>query len=380
MKPSDFATREEWIAAEKAQLEKEEETLLAELEKLKIEAEQRRQESKRIFSIDFYTYDFNIPQSCAVEWFREFTFSTPVRMHFTSETGSKYVDRKYNKAVFDEELSKKNAHYLFLKPQHGYVTLFDKCDSMIHFSTAITADMWKERKDELLNNLNSFFLKINGAFGMIYNNYDSDYVHKSNYTEEEYEKLNNSDYIGIKQLPKTYDKHRKCWNIDPALLPAGQMSMGGFTVSPAPYMWFGPGFTCLFPKRTFEKFKNCIENIELASGYRRIILGEDLEAYNDPSLRKNQWAFKKKTRFEKIMDSNEVYRYICGVKDNSDDASVEFRTGRFSHGGELLASFYLNEKGQSCSKSCAVWKVTREMKGNDIVWHERIRINDNSEN
>lgn len=54
--------------------------------------------------------------------------------------------------------------------------------------------------------------------------------------------------------------------------------------------------------------------------------------------------------------------------------TIEFEKGNFEHGGELLARFYLDAKGKACDKEYAVYCDIREMKGNDIVWHERKRL------
>ena len=54
--------------------------------------------------------------------------------------------------------------------------------------------------------------------------------------------------------------------------------------------------------------------------------------------------------------------------------TIEFKTGTFPHGGTLVAMFYLDSKKRVCSKLDATYCDEREMKGNEIVWHERRKL------
>ena len=145
-----------------------------------------------------------------------------------------------------------------------------------------------------------------------------------------------------------------------------------FTV--APYMWFGPDFVTFFSTEKLTGFQNCEENTEIAQGYRRICLWNDISEYNAPIYRNRQWYFRRELQMDSIVQELCKQPFCPKDQNNNSDAMIEFQRGEFSHGGELLAIFYLDEKGRACSKSNAYACVQREMKGNEIVWQEKMNL------
>ena len=139
-------------------------------------------------------------------------------------------------------------------------------------------------------------------------------------------------------------------------------------------MWFGPDYFRFFSQEKLEKYNNCQENEGFAIGYRRVCLWDDVAEYNALLYRERQWDFLKKLEIKKIVKELNSKPFIIKNSDYTPDPSIEIQRGNFSHGGTLLAKFYVDKKGKSCSKSVAYACIQREMQGNEIVWQERIRL------
>ena len=65
-------------------------------------------------------------------------------------------------------------------------------------------------------------------------------------------------------------------------------------------MYFSDTYYKYIPKKLFDDFKDCEENIILENGLRRITLYKDPNDFLNPENRKRQWAFRKQLGIDTI--------------------------------------------------------------------------------
>ena len=139
-------------------------------------------------------------------------------------------------------------------------------------------------------------------------------------------------------------------------------------------MWVGPDFYTFFPRESIESYTDCVENIEISPGYRRICLWENIAEYNHPIYRRRQWSFRRSISMDAILKELSSKPLIYKNGDSCNDPHIEFKRGKFKHGGELLVMFYVDEANCNTKKSKAIACIEREMNGNTIVWEKRKKL------
>ncbi len=115
-------------------------------------------------------------------------------------------------------------------------------------------------------------------------------------------------------------------------------------------MWFGKAYYHYIEKDKIKNFKSCYENIELENDVIRIILYEDIWAYNNSQNRKIQWDFRNTVGMDKVAHSLEKCKKNVEV---DTDPEIELTNGRFENGGLKLIKYYYDINGNLIQKSKA---------------------------
>ena len=168
--------------------------------------------------------------------------------------------------------------------------------------------------------------------------------------------------------------HKAEYKIDTSYLPGYRLYYDEMIFTTAPYMWIGPDYYKFFSKENVDTYDECDENVEIASGFRRIRLWNNVDEYNNSIYRKRQWCFRKAINMDEVIKGLNNKPFIPKDEKSLPDPTMEISKGEFEHGGELLAKFYVDKKGRACNKSCADFCIYREMKGNTIVWQEKKKL------
>ena len=324
-------------------------------------------------------YGEYIPLEGVQQWFRLTRCFMP--SHITQIVNSKSKKIRYDEALFDNIINS-----IIVSQEYGYYIL--RSDKSIFYSKFLYEKNCScfeariplqilEEQPEFLHEYEEIFVKLNACMGYMVNSFD-DYIIQNpqdanTYSDYDVDEL---DYVFIKDVPVIPSEMPGIWQdrFDVEFLPGHHELYDRLLFTTAPYMWFGPDYLTFVPFKKLQKFRNCEENTEFAPGFRRVFLWNNVREYNAKKYRLRQWAFRRGMQIDPIVHKlkNEPFRNKEG--DVAGDPSIEFKTGEFEHGGELLAIFYFDKKGQPTVKSKASACIYREMKGNSIVWQEKRRI------
>lgn len=332
-------------------------------------------------NINLSIYGNQIPPERAKEWFTKLwlCYFKPARM-------SIYVDarggqRRYNETVFFEKFhdavgNRKNATFELYDTTGRNRSEVSVCASSSRMYMRLPVEIWQIEKRKIIATYEELFTSMGGCFGFVAHRFDDEIVQNPNdisvYERYGVTDSDFSDVHSIPVLPKQYPHDMT--RFDLSYLPGHHQWYDRMVFTVAPYMWFGPDFVTFFSTEKLTGFQNCEENTEIVQGYRRICLWNDISEYNAPIYRNRQWYFRRELQMDSIVQELCKQPFCPKDQNNNSDAMIEFQRGEFSHGGELLAIFYLDEKGRACSKSNAYACVQREMKGNEIVWQEKMNL------
>lgn len=330
-------------------------------------------EKIRIFKNSVFIQFSVIGNKCEKEevfrWFTHLKLFKPTRMGLLGKY-ARYDETRLRTAIMSNS--------------QGAWSIEDRSHNNIHvcisatasFHAWLNADIWSTKKDDILSFLDSFFVNSGACYGYVVNAFDHQMIQNTtNPTDYEFHGVTDSDFPGIREIPLVPSGFPTTpFRPDPSCLPGAKTQYDHLQFVVAPYMWVGPEFYAVVDENVLSDYDQCEENIEFAPNCRRICLWENLYEYNAPIYRQRQWAFREKTNWAEAMKHLSETLPIYYKKDNQNDAQVEFYTGKFPHGGTLLCKFYVDAHGAPCPKSEAYACVQREMKGNDIVYQERILL------
>ncbi len=320
-------------------------------------------------NIDIYVSIANttFSRSELSDLFLKLLFFKPTRMEISKQSygGS----RRYNKDLFKDAMFDNNNKHFGL-----YNTGASRIDTSV-FSNAtlihirIDLQTFENQKQKIFGALDRFFVTLNGCFAFVVNSFDYNIVQNPSYVKDYITYgVNESDFLGLSEVPVIpSDDPALDDKLDLSYLPGSRLEYNNMIFTTAPYMWFGPDFSNVFSEFELQNFDNCVENTEYAPGYRKICLWQNISEYNHPTLRVRQRLLR-----DALQMDNTVNR-LNQEPNNQQDPQIEFFTGKFAHGGTLLAKFYVDKKGKSCSKSIAEFAISREMQGNTVVWEEKIK-------
>lgn len=328
---------------------------------------------KSELEVAIYVYGNQFDRKTVHKWLTTFRFFKPTRMRM-NRNGT-YCSKRYNESVFNDVALDEKVTFLCLEDAKWGSIKVDLDGMTASFIVKIPIKLWMQQKTRIIDAYQKIFVELGGCFGYVVNCFDYEIIQNPRDADvyKRY-KLNDSDFPGINEIPiipRDCSRPYPMYQIDTSYLPGYKKKYGKITFTTAPYMWFGPDYTDFFSKERLDKFNNCQENNEFAVGYRRICLWDNIEEYNASVYRERQWDFLKEIGINEIVDELNRKPFISNNSKHTFDPSVEFERGSFSHGGTLLARFYVDGNGNACSKSVAHACVQREMQGHTIVWQER---------
>lgn len=328
--------------------------------------------------VELFLFGRELPRVNLLKCFNKLCFFDPKGYDVYFPMG-KDVHKRYDEESFAETVLKTKGEVIVLRSfKHKYKlrTTLRSDGARIYFN--VSSDMWKERKTEIIKNLEEVFFENGLIFGYAINAFDRWGVHTSDLYRRKKFELNDNDYPGILSIPTYIDEKDpfKTEKINTLFLPGHSFTYTDFFwIRTAPYMWFGPDFYKFFSLEDLEEFDNCEFNSEINIGFRKICLWHDISEYNALKYIERQWDFRNVMRFDETYNELRkyfLYRFKTG--DFKSNPAIEFKTGKFPHGGELLAIYYLDSNHKTCCKLDATYCDEREMKGNEIVWHERRKL------
>ena len=349
--------------------------------------QQNQEETKRLLEtsttslknklkINIYVYGNQFNRDIVYKWFTVFRFFKPTRMQIYQS--GRYCPKRFSEAALKEAALDKRTSLLGLyNTSWGFTEVYLN-DLSASFSFKIPLDLWIEHRKEIISNYQEIFMELDGCFGFIVNCFDDEIIQNPcDINVYKRYKLSDSDFPGINNIPiipRDLPLPYPMYQIDPSYLPGHTERYGELAFTTAPYMWFGPDFYRFFSQEKLEEFNDCQENVEIAVGYRRICLWDNVAEYNATQYRNRQWSFREKIEMEKVLKELNSKPFIPKDKNFVPDPTIEFNKGDFPHGGTLLAKFYVDKKGRPCSKSVAYAYIQREMDGHTIVWQERVKM------
>lgn len=348
-----------------------------------ISKEGKEHKKKEVFlDMGIYGNDLSIEQ--IQQLFSDMLFFTPKTM------GVRTGHRRYKQMIFNENIVKCygingwstciQSEVQIKEFENSKFQDWDLIDLSVNemrtrFFFHVTGETWDKHKDEIMERFQKNFVELGGCFAFAVSCFDHFNVQNPKDVDVYNQYLvDDTDFAGVRDIPIIPKKHW-LWGdtVDLSYLPGRMQQYGGMNFTSAPYMLIGPDFYEFFSREAVEKFDNCEENTEIAEGYRMICLNRDVRDYNAPVYRDRQWDFRRKMKFDEIIPelSSKPFRYKNGGKG---DPEVEFFTGQFSHGGELLMKVYQTSRGKQCQRSRADKCIIRELKGNDVVWEEKQKL------
>ena len=281
--------------------------------------------------------------------------------------------RRYKEALFNEAIFDKKVTNLRLRGDSNSICMSSSWETSSYFDMILTKEIWEEHKSAIIQNYQEIFTTLGASFGFMVNQFDYSVIQNpQDLGEYKYYQVDDSDYPGIWDIPLLPLRSGDIYpRVDISYLPGNSIQYDRRVFAPGTYMWAGPDFNGLIYPETLENFNECEENTEFAPGYRRIILWDNVFEYNHPTYRERQWAFRKHIDLDGL---KERIRSATKNENSQSDPSIEFKTGKFEHGGTLMGIAYIDKKGRACKKSEAYACIKREMNGDDVVWQERVKL------
>ena len=340
-----------------------------------IEENKREQKSKLEIVMNIFGND--ISRDVLYKWFCEFRFFKPTRMYVLRS--SKHCPHRYTEEEFKSVVLDERNTFISLKRYNG---LFKNISATIFSTTAkleteMPIELWQSQKSEFIEKFENLFVEFGACFGFIVNYFDFSYVQNPCKVEdysrygvdetdfEEFEKIKDNvciDAFGSKR-------------VDSSFLPGHRMKYDNNMIfTPASYMWTGPDIGKFFDSSKVESFDNCEHNVEFSKGYRRICLWEDVAEYNNPIYRQRQWDFRKTLNMDQRISELRSKPLIFKNKKDGADVEIGYYTGKFSHGGTVLAVYYADTHGNSCLKSIASKCLCQELKNNEVIWQKHFKL------
>lgn len=330
---------------------------------------------KNKLELSIYVYGNQFDRVTVYKWLTVFRFFKPTRIRM-SQNGQ-YSSKRYSESVFKEAAFNNKVSFLCLENTKNGLIEFEQDDLTASFRVKVPLNLWIEQKAEIIDKYQEIFIELGGCFGFAVNCFDNEIIQNPwNINIYKSYKVSDSDFPGINNIPiirMNIPTPYPMYQIDSSYLPGHRENYGKIAFTVAPYMWFGPDFNRFFSQEKLDKYNNCHENNEFAVGYRRVCLWEDIAKYNASLYRERQWDFLKELEMKKIVKELNSKPFISNNSDYTPDPSIEIQRGNFSHGGTLLAKFYVDKNGKACSKSVAYAYIQREMQGHTILWQEKIR-------
>lgn len=345
-------------------------------EQLKQYTENIKKALKNNVGLAIFVYGNQFNRETVYKWLTVFRFFKPTRLSMSKD--GQHFPKRYNEAVVEEAALNNNVKSIYLEnTKHGKIE-FSSDGLTASFEANVPLDIWTERKAEIIHKYQEIFTELGGCCGFAVNCFDNEIIQNPwNINIHKSYEVSDFDFPGINNIPiiqRDIPTPYPIYQIDPSYLPGYREYYDKIAFTTAPYMWFGPDFYRFFSQEKLEKYNNCQENEEFAIGYRRVCLWDDVAEYNAPLYRERQWDFLKKLEMRKIVKELKSKPFIIKDSDFTPNPSIEIQRGNFSHGGTLLAKFYVDKKGKACSKSVAYACIQREMQGNEIVWQKRIKL------
>ena len=322
------------------------------------------------FWLNIYGGDYS--RESVLKFFNKFCFFKPKGFDIYTNNGDDSHFRYSEESFADTVLHTKENSIRLRNLRKAYEINYSdfQSDTIMDFNMPL--DIWEDQKYDFIANVDEIFVELGGCFAYITNAFDESEVHSKHLDSRKY--LSDRDYDGILNIPTYIDSSGIFVHeyVDTKFLPAHQFTYRRMQFKPVNYMWIGPDFYRFFSKETLKNFGNCVENVEIFPGFSRICLWEDLYDYNNPIYRERQWDFRNTMKFDDIF--KELKSKRCVPQDPKSNPLIEFKTGKFPHGGDLFVIAYHDDKYEPCCKLEATTCDEYEVKGSKIVWYERKKL------
>lgn len=311
--------------------------------------------------ISIYFENEEITKANMIKWYQEMLFFKPTKIkgtHFEGGRTCKFHDNKFLKVV-EEEINYEDFIIRLNDEDLNLLSLRHSKAFGAHIDMSITKELLPTAILDLLNIVDSFFIKHKGIVAFMCSS--EDYVLQN-------ANLNHYQWAGL----PTDNLHLKQSHLNPNEKEVDTEYNPGHSHYPHDLwfgscwaMWYGDSYFQYIPKEILKNFKNCHENKELEDGSVRILLYDDIWAFDTSDHRERQWSFRKQTGIDAI--AHQLSNIPVIIHDA--DSSIELFNGNFEHGGVKKAKYFFDKNGQVVPKSKAIGYKTYEFdKIGKLVW------------
>jgi hypothetical protein len=305
-------------------------------------------------------------------WFSELCHFQPYRLWLDSKP------RRYKQEYLDTIIQNAGDDWgsLWIEDTTRYRAEIIRNNTSSFFTT-MSVQKWLEQKETWLSLLDELFVRLNGCYGYVVNAFD-DLIVQNPAGPKTYDQYNvtDDDFPGVREIPfiPCHPFMRELLMADPSYLPGHTTKYGNIHFGVAPYMWIGPDYGRLVEPTLTDTFEHCVYNVEIASGFRRICLWDDIREYNAPTYRDRQWSFRRELNLDERLERRFELLDTATSEKAKERVMVDITQGEFPNGGDMLARHYFDGNKQPCMKYKAVTCLELEMKNNEVVAKKTIKL------
>lgn len=298
-------------------------------------------------------------------WFREKYFFEPTHIR------SKYLTqgnlRKFNHNRFFENINK------ILEDDRFDITVENEkndfsltrgtyTNKIAWLSCRLTPEKYESNKGKVIEYINTFMKKHKGIAAIMCSLRDYFWQNNENI---QYHCAMGKSMEGVHTKPNPIFPTDTI--VDTEFNPGHNHIVNGICFGSCWTMWFGQEFFSYIPKSILKNYQGCYENKEISEGLIRIMLYENIWAYDEPDNRDRQLQFRKQVGIDEVAHSYLKQRDRRVI----DNPAIEINSGSFEHGGVRLLTYYYDAEEILVAKSKAVVAKKYELdeKGK-TVWED----------
>jgi len=225
-------------------------------------------------------------------------------------------------------------------------------DQIAWLTYRLTSEIYEENKDKIVSYVDDFMKNFGGITARICSL--NDFFWQNNENLLFYSSKGKSlEGIHTKRSPIFPDDII----VDIEFNPGHDHIIDGICFTSCWTMWFGQEFFSYIPKSILKNYEGCYENKEISEGLIRIMLYENIWAYDEPDNRERQLQFRRQVGIDEVAHSYLKQR----DRRVTDNPAIEINSGNFEHGGIRLLTYYYDAEEILVEKSKAVVAKTYEL-------------------